>query len=427
MYDISDWLRDCQQYNDHSMKKCRKRPRNPALHHHLQQQPLTPLELSIASNSSMGSDDDGEIMTQRSRSKRQRRDDEENRRNKGPVAATDISADTSAYTSAYTSASAKIYRQSSLLKRMLQLEISPNDLLSVTMLTQLEAFEYGNEFVPKQLAPDIQARQQDDSNADNDEFYNFRPCVFCREDDAPFWHPIDLDDVFDVLTATQISATTTTSTATAAAMITTTARLQTMSIRASCVPCTTARITGQSRGSKMVDFCIALQPDDSTTTIRELRSRTGGLTVNHTNFYALRDKLIVISAESKKPGQGLLEARTQVSVWQSAQWSLLSSQCQSVIERSRGKSKRKGKGNMGYLPFLPALFIQGSQWSFAATTRHATTHGDQTLLWAQQNIGTSDSILGIFRIIRTLRYLAEWSATVYWPWYESEVLGIGDT
>jgi hypothetical protein len=56
-------------------------------------------------------------------------------------------------------------------------------------------------------------------------------------------------------------------------------------------------------------------------------------------------------------------------VWQSAQWSLLNSQSQSVSKRS------DGKGNTSGLPFLPALFIQGSQWSFAATTKQ----GDQTV------------------------------------------------
>lgn len=53
---------------------------------------------------------------------------------------------------------------------------------------------------------------------------------------------------------------------------------------------------------------------------------------------------IVVSVESKNPGEGLLAAQTQVGVWQAAQWSLFERQ----------------SGNIGDLPILPVLLIQGS-------------------------------------------------------------------
>ncbi|KAI0433197.1 hypothetical protein F5Y09DRAFT_99324 [Xylaria sp. FL1042] len=466
MTDISDWLRDCQQHDyDLSTKHGRKRP-NPDY-----QQLLTP-ELSGASMDS----EDHEITTPRRKRQKRSENNDISDPNRTPLAAPLLPSDSHSITSSDASTTS---RQSSPSKRMLQLEISTYNPLSVvqmnkrdprmpcpleTMLAQLSTFQRGIEVVPKQLALDIQARQRSSEDnvaraqpdSEDAEFDDFGPAVFCPDDDAPFWHPIKLDAILDILSANQLCTNdlhpesswdmlvhwpifklALGTAGTDIPVPPTTAPSRTTSVRASCVPCTTARITGRSRGSKMVDFCIALQPDDSDLiSIRELRRRTNGSTVNHTDFYPQRDKPIIISAESKKLGEGLLEASIQVGVWQSAQWSLLNSQCQSVSKRSDGKGE--GKGNTSDLPFLPALFIQGSQWSFAATTRQ----DDQTvsqpfvrikafcdyqanytqLLWSQQSIGTSDTALGMFQIIRTLRYLSEWSATVYWPWYELEIL-----
>ncbi|KAI1309691.1 hypothetical protein F5Y03DRAFT_392982 [Xylaria venustula] len=455
MTDIFDWLRDCQQ-------------------HDYYQQLLTP-ELSSASMDL----EDRKIATPRRKRQKRNEADDVSDPDRTRLAAPLLPSDSHSITSSDASTTS---RQSSPSKRMLQLEISSYNPLSVvqmnkrdprmprplkTMLTQLSTFQRGIEVVPKQLALDIQARQRSSEDnvahaqpdSEDAEFDDFGPAVFCPDDDAPFWHPIKLDAIFDILSANQLCTNDlhpesswnmlvhwpifklALGTVGTDIPVPPTAPLRTMSmpsaglhtpatgtasptlprttsVRASCVPCTTARITGRSRGSKMVDFCIALQPNGSdSTSIRELRRRTNGSTANHTEFYPLRDKPIVISAESKKLGEGLLEASVQVGVWQSAQWSLLNSQCQSVSKTSDGKSK--GKGNTSDVPFLPALVIQGSQWSFAATTKQ----DDQTLLWSQQSIGTSDTALGMFQIIRTVRYLAEWSATVYWPWYQLEILG----
>ncbi|KAI0405761.1 hypothetical protein F4802DRAFT_561919 [Xylaria palmicola] len=405
-------------------------------------------------------------------------------------------------------------RQSSPIKRLLQLEIAPRNPLSVvsinrrdarmprelkTILAQLETFQHGLEVVPRYLADEIimrRAQQRADINVDRDveeataynddddgDFYNFRPSVFTHQDDALFWHPISLNDIMDILTATQMctndvhpesswnmlvhwpvfklalgvagteiptSFSTVSEPPLSPPTITTPTTTENESklttvTRISCIPCTTARLTGHSRGTTMVDFCLALEPEPSTPTstpitresIRDLRARTHGSTVNHTDFYPLRDKPVVTSAESKKPGEGLLEAQTQVGVWQAAQWSLLERQrgeiqrrqqqqqqqegggCASSGERGERNKRRKGGSS---IPFLPALFIQGAQWSFAATTRQ----GEQTLLWTQQSIGATDSVLGIFQIVRALRHIALWSATVYWPWYRGEVLGIDE-
>ncbi|KAI3316763.1 hypothetical protein HD806DRAFT_541916 [Xylariaceae sp. AK1471] len=477
--DIVNWLYD-NQHHDIPFTKSRK---------HARQETPRPVT-SEASVISLGISDNhiSDDQPTTPRNKRTRPNDDSNDDaercdidpNRTPVAPPSVQSDSYSTTSGDTSTSTSTSRRPSPVKRLLRLEIAPQNPLSLvlinrrdprmprelkTMLAQLETFQRGDKVVPRQLANEVEKKRAsqkdeitnregatgvaDDSyNEDDDgDFYNFRPAVYSCQEEAPFWHPILLDNVLDILTATQMCTndvhpesswnmlvhwpifklalgtagtdipTTTittimTKTAAAATTPTTTAAgHKPTHMRVSCVPCTTARLTGRNRGTKMVDFCIALEPVSSPLVgrrIRELRARADSSTVNHTDFYPLRNKPIIISAESKKPGEGLLEAQTQVGAWQAAQWSLLDLQ-------------RQGGGDVTSSPsFLPALFIQGSQWSFAATTRQST----QTLLWTQQSIGATDTVLGIFQIIRALRHIAQWSATTYWQWYQNEVLAI---
>ncbi|KAI1427760.1 hypothetical protein F5Y12DRAFT_711682 [Xylaria sp. FL1777] len=497
MTDILKWLRACEESDTiatisvepKSLKeKNRKRKRQRA------RRPLTPDSMEIERR-----DDLSPASTPRS--KRHKRshptpDDEDPHRTPLARPPSDNRSTTSGRTSKTTttdsSASEASSRSCSPVKRLLRLEISRHNPLSVVpinrrdprmppslkeMLRQIETFQRGDDVVPMHLAAQIKSRRtavrransanhtrgdHDNDNTDgdevsdngggddceDDEFYNFRPSVYCRDDKThsgqQFWDPVQLGDVLDVLTATQLctqdvhpeaswnmlvhwpifklalgtAGTTiplTTPSSPTSRLVpklppsSASASKTTTSITASCVPCTTARLIGLSRGSKMVDFCIALHPQqpEPQGNLRGLRERTTNGTVNHTDYYPLRDKLITISVESKKPGEGLLEAQTQVGVWQAAQWSLLAEQGL--------------PDGVSHLPFLPALLIQGSHWYFAATSRHE----GQTLLWAQQLIGTSDTALGILQIIRALRHLTHWSTSVYWPWYEMNVLSSG--
>lgn len=128
----------------------------------------------------------------------------------------------------------------------------------------------------------------------------------------------------------------------------------------SAAPCTTARLTGDPRGSKMVDFCIYIEPPEGDLAAQRLHAlsrRSIGFSVNHTDYSPLCRRPIAVSAESKKPGEHLAEAHLQVTVWQDAQWSLLTSQASSA----------------DMIPFLPSLVIQGHDWQFVATSRD--THG----------------------------------------------------
>lgn len=141
------------------------------------------------------------------------------------------------------------------------------------------------------------------------------------------------------------------------------------------MPCTTARLTGDTKGSKMVDFCMYLDPstvkdkdgcsdatDDAAAAAQRLYALSRcslGFTVNHTDYNPLCLRPIVVSAECKKPGENLAEAHLQVAVWQDAQLSLLRSQ--SVTATT------------DIIPFLPSIVIQGHDWQFTATSQDS--HG----------------------------------------------------
>ncbi|RWA05846.1 hypothetical protein EKO27_g9249, partial [Xylaria grammica] len=206
-------------------------------------------------------------------------------------------------------------------------------------------------------------------------------------------------------------------------------------VRVRGMPCTAARLTGRPQGSKMIDYCIFVEPEPeadpqgdgsvaaAAARIDELRSsRAGaGAYLNHTDYHALRRRPIVLSAESKRPGEGLRNAQLQLSVWQAAQWRVLIEQVGAAGGEEGVCGKEGGGGEGGVvtmIPFLPALIIQGHDWYFAATTRA----GGKTILWIRQPIGTTDSVLGIFQIICALRHVAGWIRETYWPWYRRAVL-----
>lgn len=126
--------------------------------------------------------------------------------------------------------------------------------------------------------------------------------------------------------------------------------------RVRAMPCTTARLRHMSRGGKMVDFCMFVEPHTTAASqVEEFRQRLGQ--VNHTDFHPLRNRPLALSAESKRPGEGFRDAQLQLGIWQAAQWNLLESQL--AGQRSQ----------LALISFLPALIIQGHEWYFAATTK----------------------------------------------------------
>ncbi|KAH8661187.1 hypothetical protein BGZ61DRAFT_369428 [Ilyonectria robusta] len=185
--------------------------------------------------------------------------------------------------------------------------------------------------------------------------------------------------------------------------------------------CTTAKIIKEylpcDSPAKMVDFSIYLAPDAGPLTnetkaavdaISSLRRVLPCGVINHTDFFPLRSRSMVVSIETKKRGGAQQEAELQIGTWHTAQWKFLS------------RLVSDAGGTFDGLPFLPGIVVQGHEWSFVATTRE----GPKTILWLEQGFGSTTTALGVYKIVWGLQRIARWAEDVYWPWFKKNALGV---
>ncbi|KAM0418933.1 hypothetical protein ACHAPT_012091 [Fusarium lateritium] len=104
--------------------------------------------------------------------------------------------------------------------------------------------------------------------------------------------------------------------------------------------------------SKMVDFCLVLD-DDETIQVAKDRLRPGNRrTINHTEYQPLRFRPIAISIETKTPDGSSQEARAQLSVWTTA-----------YVARLRELAGTSAAGGLDLT--LPILTVRGGQWELS--------------------------------------------------------------
>lgn len=246
------------------------------------------------------------------------------------------------------------------------------------MLDELDLFQSRVGVVPGYLAQEIEAQPRVENNYQY-HFFNFQPYTFQPADAVCVDPDISLDRVMEVFLAAtecfnerhpeatwnshvhgpvfQLALGTIINKDSAAPRPNPRDESRSLNppLRVRAMPCTTARLVHYPHGAKMVDFCIFVEPQgEDADKVQEIRTRLGH-SINHTDFYPLRHRPLVLSAESKKPGEGYSNAQIQLGVWQAAQWALL--------------EKLSSAGAETLIPFLPALVIQGHEWSFAATTK----------------------------------------------------------
>lgn len=166
------------------------------------------------------------------------------------------------------------------------------------------------------------------------------------------------------------------------------------------LPCHTARIDHRylthSVPEKWVDFCVCFDPESpadpcrlvagdaepslsqsplpdsrAVERIHHLRRRKASSMINHAVLDSIQHRPLVLSIETKRPGEELDKATLQMSAWQSAHWNSLLH----LITLSRGEddtaplTQEAEAALLQGLPFLPAIIIQGNAWYFAASTR----------------------------------------------------------
>ncbi|KAF4971012.1 hypothetical protein FZEAL_9942, partial [Fusarium zealandicum] len=135
-----------------------------------------------------------------------------------------------------------------------------------------------------------------------------------------------------------------------------------------------------------------------------------------------------MSIETKRPSKDLDAAQLQMAVWYAAQWRFL----QSAVEantRASGNPEAaddealadKAKTALLELGFLPGVIISVHHWLFVFSTLepHTTAMEDgsevaiyRTILWVEQEFGSTKSFLKTYQISAGLRQLASWARDV---------------
>ncbi|OBR02163.1 hypothetical protein CH63R_14464 [Colletotrichum higginsianum IMI 349063] len=159
--------------------------------------------------------------------------------------------------------------------------------------------------------------------------------------------------------------------------------------------------------SKMVDYCVHVVPTcEEKARIDQLCMSRPAASINHTDWGNLSGDPIALSIETKRDGEGLEQALSQIGTWHACQWRSL------LHEKQYAPSG---------IEFLPALIAQGHTWYFVATTRQDS---GQAWLYTKMEVGTTETLVGTYQILVALQYLKCWIEDVYWPAFRAYMLAL---
>lgn len=177
-----------------------------------------------------------------------------------------------------------------------------------------------------------------------------------------------------------------------------------------------ALMTLATQHKKRVNFCFLVEPIQGIHAADYL-SKKSQLSphgsINHTDFAPLRACPISVSIETKLTGEDWQSAMSQQTVWLSAHWNRLN------------RLTNDSQPARDELCFLPAIIVQGHDWTFLAATRGELIHEigrRQTIIWHKLAFGSTGGLKGICQIIKVLQRLAQWSERTYWPWFKKFAL-----
>ena len=159
----------------------------------------------------------------------------------------------------------------------------------------------------------------------------------------------------------------------------------------------------------MVDFAISLKPDQKMRdrikrTFDTLPSETQWL--NQTDFGTTKDTPIFINVETKIPFTGGQKADLQLTGWADAGDTKLDQ-----LLEANGKCDVK-------IPTTPLLSFYGHDVYLSGWH----VHDAGTRLLGKFRLGSTESILGIFQILKGLDILVAWGNKEYRQWYLKNVL-----
>lgn len=186
---------------------------------------------------------------------------------------------------------------------------------------------------------------------------------------------------------------------------------------------TTAQITDKSLlatmgsisvQSKLVDYALFINDKSLKPRIiaklMEVAKVAPGATINCTSAEYMRFDPIAISIETKRESSPSSATQfLQLGTWMTAHFLRL--------------KQLTPPGTT--LPTIPALVAEGHEWKFMLVRWDAGKEkGDLDGLTILDSLllGSTSSIVGIYRVIAAVRRLAKWVQEDYRPWFETHVL-----
>ncbi|KAL7952518.1 hypothetical protein V8C34DRAFT_114321 [Trichoderma compactum] len=205
--------------------------------------------------------------------------------------------------------------------------------------------------------------------------------------------------------------------------------------------CTTARPHKDFRpvltSAKLIDICIyaALnQYPELVTAMKAFSSTTPTKSVNHTEFFALQLRPVVITIETKQPsgGEAKEKAQLQMGIWHASHWAflytgvrqkLLNQRMAQGLEVPTDGFKAETLRVLSKLGFIPGIYINGHQWYLVISTYE----GGRTTFRSEWLFGETKSLMKIYSVIAGVRELTAWGRDIYLPWFKENILTIGQS
>ncbi|KAH8685126.1 hypothetical protein BGZ61DRAFT_479898 [Ilyonectria robusta] len=159
----------------------------------------------------------------------------------------------------------------------------------------------------------------------------------------------------------------------------------------------------------MVDFCIALAGDDIMSASRRRQEMANdSSSINHTSYKPIRDRPIAVNIETKAPASSNEEAKAQLSVWTIA-----------YLKRLRSLACTSNS-TLAVDVTIPVISVCGGKWELYFVRDKV----DGMDVIPTFSIGSTDTLVGCYKIAAFLRHLGIWIQTVYREWLLKNALAV---
>ncbi|KAK7414100.1 hypothetical protein QQX98_007043 [Neonectria punicea] len=165
--------------------------------------------------------------------------------------------------------------------------------------------------------------------------------------------------------------------------------------------------------SEMVDFCMVIRPPRGSiedVTIDALTDSMPGRSINHSDSGNFTRNPIAVSFETTRSDGDGDKSILQMGTWHSCQWRSLRKLAHGPLENE--------------LDFLPGVMVLGHEWSLVASVPGPS---EQSVIYTRQRIGTTETEVGIYKLLEALQLLCDWTATEYWPAFKTGILRLLET